>query len=252
MRRCLQLQPGSLGWRRISSRALSTSGQEYWRVAVQNKNDSVNALVYIAPDDAGTVSEGLLQGMTVAVKDNICTKNMPTTCSSAMLQGKHNLLVVLARASFIVYALDFKSPYDATVVQLLNDSGVTIIGKTNCDEFGMGYDCFFRRIFGIPLKTSGLSISIPSMDRSSTRTNIQRAPWSGMRVNVARLGAAQAVAPQQSLRACVMRKRHLLPKPCTSYLVHRALATDTGGSVRLPASYCGVVGLKPSYGLISR
>lgn len=142
MRRCLQLQPGSLGCRRLSSRSLATStGQASWRVTVQNKNGSVNALMYIAPDDAGTVYEGPLQGMTVAVKDNICTKNMPTTCSSAMLRGKHSPLAVLACASFIVYALDFKSPYDATVVQLLSDSGATIIGKTNCDEFGMGYDC---------------------------------------------------------------------------------------------------------------
>ena len=76
MRRCLH----SL---RHPSRTLTS-----WRIAVQNKNDSVNALVHVAPDDAGTISEGPLQGMTVAVKDNICTKDMPTTCSSAMLRGK--------------------------------------------------------------------------------------------------------------------------------------------------------------------
>ena len=92
MRRCLQLQPGSLG-RRLPSRSLTnSSSQESWRIAVQNKNASVNALVYVAPDDAGTISEGPLQGMTVAVKDNICTKNMPTTCSSAMLWGEHILI----------------------------------------------------------------------------------------------------------------------------------------------------------------
>jgi aspartyl-tRNA(Asn)/glutamyl-tRNA(Gln) amidotransferase subunit A len=142
MRRCLQLQPGSLGQRRLSSRSLATStGQASWRITVQDKNDSVNALVYVAPEDAGTISEGPLQGMTVAVKDNICTKNMPTTCSSAMLRGQHKLLAVLACASLTICALDFKSPFDATVVQLLSDSGATIIGKTNCDEFGMGYVC---------------------------------------------------------------------------------------------------------------
>jgi len=143
MRRCLQLQSGSLGRRRLPSRSLTTStALASWRIAVQNKNASVNALVYVAPDDAGTISEGPLQGMTVAVKDNICTKNMPTTCSSAMLRGERRLLTVLACASSLtVCALDFKSPFDATVVQLLSDSGATIIGKTNCDEFGMGYAC---------------------------------------------------------------------------------------------------------------
>ena len=143
MRRCLQLQPGSLGWRRLPSRSLATpTGQAPWRVSVQNKNDSVNALVYVAPEDAVTISEGPLQGMTVAVKDNICTKNMPTTCSSAMLRGEHSLLTVLTCAlALTTCTLDFKSPFDATVVQLLSDSGATIIGKTNCDEFGMGYAC---------------------------------------------------------------------------------------------------------------
>ena len=131
MRRCL-------GRRRLSL-ATSTT-QASWRTTVQNKNASVNALVYVAPDDAGTISEGPLQGMTVAVKDNICTKNMPTTCSSAMLRGEYRLLITLAcTLSLTVCGLDFKSPFDATVVQLLSESGATIIGKTNCDEFGMGY-----------------------------------------------------------------------------------------------------------------
>jgi Asp-tRNA(Asn)/Glu-tRNA(Gln) amidotransferase A subunit family amidase len=142
MRRCLQLQPGSLGRHRLSSRSLATStGHASWRITVQNKNDSVNALVYVSADDADTISEGPLHGMTVAVKDNICTKNMPTTCSSAMLRGKHKSLAVLACTSLTVCILDFKSPFDATVVQLLSDSGATILGKTNCDEFGMGYAC---------------------------------------------------------------------------------------------------------------
>jgi hypothetical protein len=87
MRRCLQ-QRRTLGHRNISSRFLVTSAaQAPWRHAVEQKNASVNALVYVVPDDAGPVSEGPLNGMTVAVKDNICTKNMPTTCSSAMLRG---------------------------------------------------------------------------------------------------------------------------------------------------------------------
>ena len=88
MRRCLQ-QRRTLGHRNLSSRFLITSAaQASWRHAVEKKNASVNALVYVVADDAGPVSEGPLNGMTVAVKDNICTKNMPTTCSSAMLRGK--------------------------------------------------------------------------------------------------------------------------------------------------------------------
>jgi hypothetical protein len=88
MRRCLQ-QRRTPGHRNLSSRFLATTAaQASWRHAVEQKNASVNALVYVVPDDAAPVPEGPLNGLTVAVKDNICTKNMPTTCSSAMLRGK--------------------------------------------------------------------------------------------------------------------------------------------------------------------
>ena len=88
MRRCLQ-QRRTLGRRDLSSRFLATSAaQASWRHVVEQKNASVNALVHVVPDDPSTVPEGPLSGMMIAVKDNICTKNMPTTCSSAMLRGK--------------------------------------------------------------------------------------------------------------------------------------------------------------------
>ncbi|KAH9987131.1 amidase signature enzyme [Russula compacta] len=138
--------------------------------------------------------------MTVAVKDNICTKDMPTTCSSAMLR-------------------DFQSPFDATVVQLLNSSGATIIGKTNCDEFGMG-SLNVHSIHGPvvnPYQHPSSTVDWHARERRSAGGS------SG--------GSGAAVA---------------------AGICDAALATDTGGSVRLPASYCGVVGLKPSYGLISR
>ncbi|KAK1911376.1 hypothetical protein P3342_012677 [Pyrenophora teres f. teres] len=132
-----------------------------------------------------------LSGYMFAVKDNICTKDFKTTASSAILK-------------------DFTSPYDATVVRLLKEAGVVIVGKTNMDEFGMGSHSTNSHFGPVKMiKPSGGEFSAGGS--------------SG--------GSAVAVASDQ---------------------VWAALGTDTGGSVRLPAAYTGVVGFKPSYGLLSR
>lgn len=126
----------------------------------------------------------------MAVKDNIATSGLPTTCASAILQ-KH------------------QSPFQAGVVEQLRGFGASIIGKTNLDEFGMGshtLNSFFGEV-----------TNPPPLDQFSAGGS------SG--------GSAVAVATQR----CDV-----------------ALGTDTGGSVRLPAAYSGVVGFKPSYGMISR
>ncbi|KAH9872096.1 hypothetical protein J1614_006357 [Plenodomus biglobosus] len=127
----------------------------------------------------------------IAIKDNICTKDMKTTASSALLK-------------------DFSSPYDATVVTLLKDAGAAIMGKTNMDEFGMGSHSLNSH-FG-PVKMQRYQGEEASAGGSSG-------------------GSALAVASGQ----------------CWA-----ALGTDTGGSIRLPAAYTGVVGFKPSYGRLSR
>ena len=101
MRLCLRQQRTTLGPYRLSSRFRflgTTATQPSWRDVVEKKNASVNALVYVAPDDGAPVPQGPLSGTTVAVKDNICTKNMPTTCSSAMLRGKLSGMLALPRA----------------------------------------------------------------------------------------------------------------------------------------------------------
>lgn len=168
---------------------------------INEKEKDVQAFVTILSDEAISKAKdiqakieageikGDFAGIPIGIKDNMCTKGVKTTCSSKMLEN-------------------FISPYNAAVIEKLNDENIIDLGKLNMDEFAMGG-----------------STEYSYFKKTRNPWNLSKVPGGSSG------GSAAAVAAN---------------------MVPWALGSDTGGSIRQPASFCGVVGLKPTYGVVSR
>ncbi len=171
----------------VLDRATMTEAQLHAYLTIDH--EGARAAAHAADDLLARGEGGPLTGVPVAVKDNMVTRGIETTCSSQILAG-------------------WIPPYDGTVVSRLRDAGAVIVGKTNLDEFAMG---------------SSTENSAFGPTRNPWNTDTVPGGSSG--------GSAVATAVGSALGA---------------------FGSDTGGSIRQPASLCGIVGMKPTYGLVSR
>jgi len=180
-------------------RAIDVADEHLARIAA--RDGEIHAFLHVDAEGARAAARavdervargedpGLLAGVPIALKDNLCTRGIPTTCGSRILEG-------------------WRPPYTATAVQRLADRGAVVVGKTNLDEFAMGS-----------------STENSAFGPTRNPRDLTRVPGGSSGGSAAAVAAGFAAG---------------------------AFGTDTGGSIRQPAALCGVVGVKPTYGAVSR